>query len=122
MAGISLLASWAGSAVGSEGTRAGHIPLDAPSATKDHEIDKAAKDFESILLSSWLQQAEETFGALPGAEGEDDSDCGKEEYQGIAVQSLGASMTAAGGIGIARMIAQALHRADNARIAQAGSK
>ena len=36
----------------------------------------------------------------------------------MAMQSLGASMTAAGGIGIAKMISKQLHKAEDARVAQ----
>lgn len=71
------------------------------------KIEKSAKDFESLLLSNWLQQAEQTFARLPGAD--DDEDPAKDQFQGIAMQSLGASMTASGGIGIARMISKNLH-------------
>jgi Rod binding domain-containing protein len=91
---------------------------EAPStSTENAKIDKSSKDFESILLSSWLQQAEQSFGSLPGSENEDDLDSGKEQFQGIAMQSLGASLTASGGIGIAKMIAKSLHKAEDARVA-----
>jgi Rod binding domain-containing protein len=79
-------------------------------AAENSKIEKSAKDFESILLGSWLQQAEQSFGSLPGGD-DDDADPGKEQFQGIAMQSLGSSMTAAGGIGIAKMIAKQLHKA-----------
>jgi len=81
-------------------------------ATENKKIEKSAKDFESILLGSWLQQAEKSFGSVPGGDDEDDADPGKDQFQGIAMESLGNSMTAAGGIGIAKMIVQALHKAD----------
>jgi Rod binding domain-containing protein len=79
-------------------------------ATENSKIEKSAKDFESILLGSWLQQAEESFASLPGADDDGDADPGKEQFQGIAMQSLGNSMTAAGGIGIAKMISRQLHK------------
>jgi Rod binding domain-containing protein len=79
------------------------------------KIEKSAKDFESILLSNWLQQAEQTFASVPGED--DDEDSGKEQFQGMAMQSLGASMTAMGGIGIAKMISAQLHKAEDARVA-----
>lgn len=83
----------------------------------DSKIEKSAKDFESILLGSWLQQAEQSFGSLPGADDDGDADVGKEQFQGMAMQSLGNSMTAAGGIGIAKMLAQQLHKAADSRAA-----
>ena len=89
------------------------------SATENTKIEKSAKDFESILLGTWLQQAEQSFGSLPGGDDDDDADSGKDQFQGMAMQSLGASMTAAGGIGIAKMISKQLHRAEDARVALA---
>ena len=81
------------------------------SSLDNSKIEKSAKDFESILLGSWLQQAEQSFGSLPGGDDDGDADAGKEQFQGMAMQSLGSSMTAAGGIGIAKMISKQLHKA-----------
>jgi Rod binding domain-containing protein len=83
------------------------------SGTENAKIEKSAKDFESILLGSWLQQAEKSFGSLPG--GDDEEDSGKDQYMSIAMESMGTSMTAAGGIGIAKMISKSLHKAEDAR-------
>jgi Rod binding domain-containing protein len=79
-------------------------------ATENNKIEKSAKDFEAILLSNWLQQAEQSFGSVPGGDDEDDADPGKDQLQSMAMQSLGTAMTAAGGIGIARMISTQLHK------------
>ena len=85
---------------------------DEPSSTRENaKIDKAGKDFESILLGSWLQQAEQSFAKVPGGDGDDDEDAGKDQFQGIAMQALAGSLTASGGIGIARMITEHLHKA-----------
>jgi Rod binding domain-containing protein len=86
-----------------------HHPAEA--ATQNNKIEKSANDFEAILLSSWLQQAEQSFGSVPGGDDDDDADPGKDQLQGMAMQSLGSSMTASGGIGIARMISTQLHKA-----------
>ena len=97
------------------------IPALSKSAAgnENKKIEKSAKDFESILLGSWLQQAEQSFGSVPGGDGEDgDEDSGKDQFQGLAMQSLGAAMTNAGGIGIAKMIAKQLHKADDTQQAQ----
>lgn len=88
-------------------------------ATENQKIDKSAKDFESILLSNWLEQSEKSFASVPGDD--DDDDSGKEQYQGIAMQSLGAAMSASGGIGIAKMIATHLHKAEDDRAAEAAN-
>lgn len=74
------------------------------------KIDKSAKQFEAMLLSTWLQQAEQSFATVPGAEDDEDA-AGREQMMSMGVQSLGESLADSGGIGIARMIAKALHRA-----------
>jgi Rod binding domain-containing protein len=74
------------------------------------KVEKAGKDFESILLGNWLQQAENSFATVPGGD-EDDSDAGKDQFQGMAMQALAGSLTAKGGIGIAKMITQHLKAA-----------
>ncbi len=71
------------------------------------KIAKAGKDFESILLGNWLQGAEESFAKVPGGDGDDD-DAGSGQFQGIAMQALAGSLTASGGIGIAKMITRSL--------------
>lgn len=82
------------------------------SGKENAKIDKSAKDFESILLSTWLQQAYQTFGSFGGEEDGEDLGSGKDQFQAIAMQALGTAMTSAGGVGIARMIAQKLYRAE----------
>jgi Rod binding domain-containing protein len=81
----------------------------APASKEDAKITKAGRDFESILLGSWLQQAENSFGTVPGGDGEDEDDSGKDQFQGIAMQALAGKLSASGGIGIAKMISSHLH-------------
>jgi Rod binding domain-containing protein len=84
----------------------------APTSKEDAKIAKAGRDFESILLGSWLQQAENSFGTVPGGDGQDDdSDSGKDQFQGISMQALAGKLSASGGIGIAKMISSHLHAA-----------
>ena len=73
-------------------------------------IEKSAKEFESILLNSWLQQAEKSMATVPGAEDDEDA-AGREQMMSLGVQSLSTAMVASGGIGIAKMITKALHAA-----------
>jgi len=121
MNGISSFGSNAAVAIEPLTTNADKLLHQAPSLGKDNaKIEKSAKDFESILLGSWLQQTEQSFGSLPGAE-DDDADSGKDQYSGIAMQALGTSMTAAGGIGIATMVSKSLHKAEDARLARTAS-
>jgi Rod binding domain-containing protein len=82
----------------------------------DSKIEKSARDFESLLLSTWLQQAEQSFASVPGGDEDDDADAGKEQLQAIAMQSLATSMTESGGIGIAKIISSHLRKAEEARL------
>ena len=118
MSGISANANISGTVASSLPTKADEVMRKAASAaTANEKIEKSAKEFESILLGSWLQQAEQSFGSLPGGDDDDDADAGKAQFQGMAMQSLGTSMTAAGGIGIAKMISKQLHKAQDAEVA-----
>jgi Rod binding domain-containing protein len=83
----------------------------APASKEDAKIAKAGRDFESILLGSGLQQAENSFGTVPGGDGEDEDDSSKEQFQGISMQALAGKLSASGGIGIAKMISSHLHAA-----------
>jgi Rod binding domain-containing protein len=115
---VSTFGSISGVVIGPLASSASHVIRQAASAaTEKSKIEKSAKDFESILLGSWLQQAEQSFGSVPGGDDDDDADAGKEQFQGMAMQSLGTSMTAAGGIGIAKMISKQLHKAEDSRAA-----
>lgn len=108
----------------------GHVPGSMGSAVdkaaENAKIDKSAKDFESLLLSNWLQQAYSSFGSVPGGEEQDGLDAGKDQFQAIAMQSLGAAMTENGGVGIASIIAKHLHKTADAsatdQAAEAASK
>jgi Rod binding domain-containing protein len=114
---ISAFRNTPGAIIGSLTPRANQVLRQpASAATENTKIEKSAKDFESILLGSWLQQAEQSFGSLPGGDDDGDADSGKDQFMGMAMQSLGTSMTAAGGIGIAKMISKQLHKADDTRV------
>jgi Rod binding domain-containing protein len=76
----------------------------------DAKIEKGARQFEAMLLSTWLQQAEQSFATIPGAEDDEDA-AGRDQMMSLGVQSLSESLAASGGIGIAKMIAKALHAA-----------
>lgn len=71
------------------------------------KIDKGSRQFEAILIGSWLKDAEQSFGSVPG--GNDDQDSGGEQMMSLGVQSLATSLAASGGIGIGKMIAKAMH-------------
>jgi|ERR1700728_106525 Rod binding domain-containing protein len=76
----------------------------------DGKIEKSAQEFESMLLSNWLQQAEQSMATVPGAEDDEDAP-GRDQMMSLGVQQLANSLAASGGIGIGKMIAKALHKA-----------
>lgn len=77
------------------------------SSADDAKIEKGSKEFEAILVGSWLQQAEQSFATVPGAD--DDQDPGRDQMMSLGVQQLATSLAASGGIGIGAMIAKAMH-------------
>jgi Rod binding domain-containing protein len=74
------------------------------------KIEKSAKEFEAVLLSKWLEQAEQSFATVPGAEKEDDSDDpGREQFTSISMQAVASALSGRrGGLGIAQMVAKHL--------------
>lgn len=82
--------------------------LQGSGSKDDAKIDKSAQDFESMLLSTWLQQAEQSMGSVPGAEDDEDANQ-RDQMMSMGVQALSTSLAASGGIGIGKMIAKALH-------------
>ncbi|MFZ0284120.1 MAG: rod-binding protein [Terriglobales bacterium] len=83
--------------------------------TDTGKIDKAAKDFESILLGEWLEQAEKSFATVPGVDPDENADPGRDQFQSIGCQFLSQAMSKAGGIGIASMISKHLKATEAAR-------
>ncbi len=72
------------------------------------KIDKASRDFESILVGEWLNQAEKSFATVPGSDPDQQNDSGHDQFQSIACQSLAQGLSKAGGFGIAAMISKQL--------------
>jgi len=69
------------------------------------KLDKAATEFEAILLGQWLSQAQHSFSSVPGSE-EEHEDPGHDQWQSLGMQELGKSLAKSGGLGIAKMIRQ----------------
>src|SRR5258708_37665611 len=63
------------------------------------KAEKAAQDFEAVLLGSVLESLQKSF-AGPS----EDEPVGSDNYALMGTQALAAAMSAHGGIGIARMI------------------
>src|ERR1035438_6795639 len=77
--------------------------------TDSAKIEKGAREFEAVLVGSWLQQAEQSFATVPGAD--EGQDVGRGSMMSLGVQTLATSMAATGGIGIGKMVAKAMHAA-----------
>jgi Rod binding domain-containing protein len=88
----------------------------------DAKIEKGSKEFEAVLLSNWLQQAEQSFATVPGADSDDDQDAEGDQTGGqmmsLGVQTLAQDIAASGGIGIAKMVAKAMHAAEDKQVAE----
>jgi Rod binding domain-containing protein len=78
------------------------------------KIDKAARDFESILLGEWLEKAEKSFATVPG-QSDENTDPGHDQFQSIGCQFLAESLSKSGGIGIAAMISKHLKAVEEQR-------
>lgn len=79
------------------------------------QLQHSAGEFESILLTQWLQGAEDSFGTVPGAE--EDQDAAGDQIKNFAVQALAKAFTQAGGIGISQMVAKALGNSSSEKTA-----
>lgn len=89
--------------------------LQATKTGDSAKIDKAAKDFESILLDEWLEKAEKSFASVPGGAADENSDPGHDQFQSIGCQFLAEGLSKAGGIGIAAIISKHLKAVEASR-------
>lgn len=69
------------------------------------KVEKAAQEFESVLLGPLLESLEKSFSEI----GEGGA-LGNGDYSYMAAQALSSGMAGSGGIGIARMIVGSLER------------
>lgn len=85
--------------------RAAGTALEPASASNEGRITEASQQFESVLLGQWLEEAESSFGSVPGS---GDDDAGGGEMKEFAMQNLATEIVRSGGIGIAKMVDEAL--------------
>jgi Rod binding domain-containing protein len=62
------------------------------------KVVKAATDFESMLISKWLEEVQQ------GLDEESSDDAGHDTCMSIAAEALAQGVTAAGGLGLSRML------------------
>jgi Rod binding domain-containing protein len=85
-------------------------------------IDKAAHDFESILVGQWLEKAEKSFATVPGTDPDQNRDSGRDQYQSIACQYMAQGLSKNGGFGIAATISKHLAAAEAKEAGDGASK
>ncbi len=77
---------------------------EAATVPEHSKIEKSARDFESILIGQWMEDAEKSFATLPGADPEHDADPGQGQFRSLAMQFLASGLSKRGGLGIARLV------------------
>ena len=65
------------------------------------KAEKAAQDFEAVLLGSLLESLQKTFSGAS-----EDGPAGSDNYAVMGTQALASALSGHGGIGIAQMILQ----------------
>lgn len=68
------------------------------------KIAKAAQEFEAMLLACLLNSFQKSMTSLPGG----DNDAASDSYGEFGVESMAAGVSAAGGLGIARLLTSTL--------------
>ena len=76
-----------------------HLP--ATNLPARMKAEKAACEFEGILLHSLLEKLQTTFAGV-----REDDPSGSGNYAALGTQALASALAARGGIGIARMLVQ----------------
>ena len=93
---LSIGADWTRAAVQNPAPSA--APVSTPSQPSA-KAQKAARDFEVVMLSTLLEPLQKSFGG-----GLDDGTTGSAEYGSMGTQALATAMAARGGIGIAQLV------------------
>jgi Rod binding domain-containing protein len=86
---------------------AGKAALDAVTSrsSSDPKLKKAASDFETLLLSSMLDEMKTFSDSLGG-----DGDPAANTIQGLGINAAASAIAKAGGVGIGQMVLQQLQR------------
>jgi Rod binding domain-containing protein len=77
------------------------LPLEKPKpGSPMQKLTKAAQEFEGVLISSWLDEAQKS-SLDPSGEGQD---AGSETMRGLGNQAVALALARRGGLGIAHLI------------------
>jgi Rod binding domain-containing protein len=88
-------------------TAPANVP-NASSAAQHQKIEKAAREFEGLLLSAlWKSMGEDIKDSSEG-------DSSSSSFIDMGLQAVGSAMAASGGIGIGRMLLKALEKQSSA--------
>lgn len=83
----------------------------ASNSERPDKMEQAAREFESILLTQWLEQAHSAFAGVPGGDEDDtEAEAGEGQLRSLGMQALATGVSKAGGLGIARMILHQLQQ------------
>jgi Rod binding domain-containing protein len=77
------------------------------------KVRQAAEEFESVLLTQWLEQARQSFTQIAGDDDSDSDDPGGDQMLSLGTQSLASAVAKSGGIGIARFLTRHLEGASS---------
>jgi len=73
------------------------------------KIGQSARAFESLLIGKWLEAAEESLATVPGGDPMEEQDHGAlHQFSALGMQSLAESLSADGGLGIAKLLTRSL--------------
>ena len=77
--------------------------------TVSPKLAKSAREFEAILLQSWLEKMNQSFAGL-----EESQDPAHDTLSSLGTQAIAGALAARGSIGIAKMIVRQLERRPSA--------
>ena len=91
------------------GTQAAQKLKNSAASGNSAAIQKSAREFEAVLLSHWLEQAEQSFATVPGGDKDEDADPGRDQFSSMAMQAVATALSGKpGGLGIASLVAKHL--------------
>lgn len=79
----------------------------AETATLSPKLKKAAKEFEAILLTQWLEKMQQTF-----SNSDQDQDPAHDTLSSLGTQAVATALSERGGVGISSMLLRQLKSAD----------
>lgn len=82
------------------------------------KLRSSSTEFESILLSQWIERAQQTFAASP----DEPSDAAHDTLSSLGAQALGAALARQNALGIARLLTTQLSAQPAAQEVRPGNR